>query len=117
MVNTHSNLKNPTHPCFKNWTNLNKSIENQQYMKETGRLIAGPGANNPFKDVTFKIKEYGGSAEDWVKMKSSSYKAPDGKVIESHWIENVKTGERQEFKSVFDKKYKSKLENQRDLHE
>ena len=51
-----------------------------------------------------------GSPADWVKKKSFPYKAPDGKTIELHWIENTKTGEQREFKSIFDKRAKSQIE-------
>ena len=44
------------------------------------------------------------------KKSSSEYLALDGKKIESHWVENIKTGERQEFKSIFDKDFKERIE-------
>ena len=113
MVDTHSNLKNPTHPCFKNWINLNKSIANQQHMKETGSVIAGRGSRDVFRDAPLKAKEYGGSPDDWVKKSSSFYKALDGKEIEMHWIENTRSGQREEFKSIFDRKLKNKIESEK----
>jgi len=35
------------------------------------------------------------------KMSSNSYTAPDGTKFETHWVENIKTGERVEFKTKF----------------
>jgi hypothetical protein len=38
--------------------------------------------------------EYGGSAEDWVKVTSSHYKSPiDGSNFETHAYVNLKTGQ------------------------
>ena len=45
-------------------------------------------------------KEYGGDPGDWVKKTSSTFKAVDGQKISTHWVENVKTSQRVEFKSI-----------------
>ena len=47
---------------------------------------------------------------------STAYTAPDGKTIELHWIENLKTGLRYEHKSIHDLDWKNALkQNKRDL--
>lgn len=39
---------------------------------------------------------------DWVKKVSSSFTALDGVKFETHWVENLKTGERILEKTVMD---------------
>lgn len=113
-------FKNATqhnHPFQKDWIKVNKSIANQAQMSEAltggGRTIAGPGSKNLFRDAPHKALEYGGTPGDWAKKSSFPYKAPDGKTIELHWIENIQTKEQREFKTIFDKKAKGQLESNR----
>lgn len=40
-----------------------------------------------------------GTAGDWAKMSSPKYIGSDGQTFETHWYENVTTGERFEFKT------------------
>jgi hypothetical protein len=70
-------------------------------MGEVGTTMAGAGARVPFRDATRVAKEHGGNAADWVKKSSSSYTARDGATFETHWVENVRTGQRVEFKTKF----------------
>lgn len=44
---------------------------------------------------------HGGHAADWVKKSSSSHTARDGVTFETHWVENVRTGQHVEFKTKF----------------
>ncbi|MCB1655165.1 MAG: hypothetical protein KDI41_15065 [Pseudomonadales bacterium] len=80
---------------------LNKSIASQAQMSEVGTILAGSGARTPFRDAGRVAEIYGGKATDWVKKTSSSYLARDGMRFESHWVENIKTGQRVEFKTKF----------------
>ena len=80
---------------------LNKSLASHAQLGEVGTTIAGAGARVPFRGAERIAEEYGGNAADWVKKSSSSYTAPDGTVFQTHWIENIRTGERIEFKTKF----------------
>jgi RHS repeat-associated protein len=80
---------------------LAKSLASQQQMWEPGLPIAGPGTKRPFRDALRVAAEYGGKPEDWVKMTSRSYRAMDGTQFETHWVENMHTGVRVEFKTRF----------------
>jgi RHS repeat-associated protein len=84
-----------------NGLKLNKSLASQAQMGEVGTTMAGAGARVPFRDATRVAKEHGGNAADWVKKSSSSYTARDGATFETHWVENVRTGQRVEFKTKF----------------
>ena len=70
-------------------------------MGEAGKVMAGPGARVPFRDAPRVAKEYGGRASDWVKKTSTPHTARDGVKFETHWVENIKTGQRVEFKTKF----------------
>ena len=84
-----------------NGLKLNKSLASQAQMSEAGTTMAGAGARVPFRDAARIAKEYGGSASDWVKKSSSSHTARDGTTFETHWVENIRTGQRVEFKTKF----------------
>lgn len=77
---------------------LNKWLGSKQQMEEKGTAMAGAGTKTPFRDSPRLAKEYGGSASDYAKMKSSVHTAPDGQTFRTQWVENVKTRERFEFK-------------------
>ena len=79
---------------------LYKSLASQQQMGEEGITIAGKGAKREFRDVQIVANTYGGKSGDWVKKTSTSYKLPDGSRIETHWVENLKTGQREEYKTI-----------------
>jgi len=68
-------------------------------MGEAGVTMAGTGTNAPFRAAQRVADEFGGSAADWVKKSSSSYTAKDGLQFETHWVENLLTNERVEFKT------------------
>lgn len=80
---------------------LSKYLASQAQMGEVGEIIAGTGGRVPFRDAGKIARQYGGKAADWVKKRSSSYTAKDGTQFETHWVENIKTGERVEFKTKF----------------
>lgn len=65
-----------------------------------GEIIAGAD-KTIFKDASIWSQKYGGEIGDWVKRKSPSVKMEgidDGIPVEVHWVENLKTGERYDWK-------------------
>ncbi|CFU00862.1 YD repeat-containing protein [Burkholderia pseudomallei] len=80
---------------------LNKALASEAQMAETGTRMAGTGARVPFRNAQRIAAEYGGNPADWVKMTSSTHTARDGVTFETHWVENVRTGQRVEFKTKF----------------
>jgi hypothetical protein len=83
---------------------LNKSLASQQQLGEEGIIIIGPGGKNDsaLNSSSRLSDQYGGNPEDWVKKSSTAYEAADGIHVETHWYENVKTGERVEPKVKID---------------
>jgi RHS repeat-associated protein len=80
---------------------LAKSLASEQQMGEPGTPMAGNGTNAPIKDIDRLLQQYGGNAGDWSKMTSSPYNAVDGVQIQTHWYENVQTGQIVEMKTKF----------------
>ena len=80
---------------------LHKSFASRAQMGEVGETMAGADARAAFRGAKRIAEEYGGDAADWVKRRSSSYTARDGAKFETHWVENIRTGERVEFKTKF----------------
>jgi hypothetical protein len=70
-------------------------------MAGAGVPIAGAGSSVKLRVAERLAEQYGGSPSDWVKMTSSPYQGVDGLQFETHWYENVATGERYDFKSKF----------------
>lgn len=66
-----------------------------------GDPIAGAGARVPLRDAPRLAAEYGGAPSDWVKIRSSNYKGPDGSSFEIHGYENQATGQVVELKTKF----------------
>lgn len=90
---------------------LNKSLASQSQLGEAGTIIAGTGSRVPFRDASRVAQQYGGSQGGWVKKTSSAYTARDGTNFETHWLENIHTGQRVEFKTVLSSKRSSKGSN------
>jgi hypothetical protein len=67
-----------------------------------GVSIAGAGTRTgrQIDDIARLVKQYGGEAQDWAKM--STGRTVNGVRVEVHWYENVRTGQRVEFKTPFD---------------
>jgi hypothetical protein len=84
-----------------NGLKLNKALASQAQMGEVGTTMAGAGAKVPFRDAALVAEKYGGNAADWVKKTSSSRTTRDGITFETHWVENVRTGQRVLFKTKF----------------
>ena len=62
-------------------------------------MSTGAGTKSRFRNAKYFAEKYGGNPSNWVKMKSPSYTAPDGFTFRTHWIENILTGQRVNFKS------------------
>lgn len=82
-----------------NRNKLSKSLASEDQMNQPGITMAGGGGRAPFRKAAEIAKVYGGNASDWVKKTSTSHTAPDGIKFETHWVENVRTGQRVEFKT------------------
>ena len=70
-------------------------------VSEPGKIIAGEGAKDPFKHAAKFASDYGGSAEDWVKKTSMKAFTKDGRAFETHWVENLITSQRLQYKIKF----------------
>lgn len=82
---------------------LYKQLASEAQMAEEGIVIAGKGAKKAFEKAEYAAQKYGGHPNDYVKKTSTAVVAPNDKVISTHWIENIKTGERFEFKTIYEK--------------
>ena len=80
---------------------LKNQLASQAQMAEAGTIMAGPGGRVAFRDAQRVASEHGGNAADWVKKTSSSFTDGKGTRFETHWVENIKTGQRVEFKTKF----------------
>jgi RHS repeat-associated protein len=80
---------------------LNKSLASDEQMSQEGKILAGKGGRVPFRDAQRIADQYGGHADDWVKKGTSPYTARDKSMFEIHWVENIHTGQRVEFKTKF----------------
>jgi RHS repeat-associated protein len=76
-----------------------KSLASSDQLGQAGKIIAGEGSDVVFRNADRVASEYGGDAADWVKKTSYNYSAPDGIKFETHWVENLKTGQRVEQKT------------------
>ncbi|MFM0362931.1 RHS repeat-associated core domain-containing protein [Paraburkholderia sediminicola] len=82
-----------------NGSRLGQQLASEAQMGEAGITVAGSGTNSAFRAAQKVADEFGGSAADWVKKSSSSYTSKNGVQFETHWVENIKTGQRVEFKT------------------
>ncbi len=78
---------------------LKKSLASIDQVGQPGAIMAGQGERVPFRDAPRIANDYGGNASDWVKKTGTSYKAPDGISFETHWVENLTSGQRVECKT------------------
>lgn len=85
--------------------NAENLLASENQMNEAGHIMAGPGGRVPFRNAEAVAREYGGSALDWVKKTSSSYTPSNSAPFQTHWVENLKTGQRVEFKTKFPWEY------------
>jgi len=79
--------------------NLGRQLASEQQVGEAGTAMAGAGTSTELRAASRLADRYGGAASDWAKMGSSSYRGADGLQFETHWYENISTGQRLEFKT------------------
>lgn len=75
-----------------------KKLEEQlikgELRSQDGIPIAGKGTEVPINQIDKITKQFGGKSEDWSKMTSDVHKLPDGTKVQSHWYENISTGQK-----------------------
>ena len=76
-----------------NGVKLTQQLASEAQMSQAGRTIISNLRSGPRL-----AQQYGGKAADWVKKSSSSF-SKNGKTFETHWYQNVSTGQRVEFKT------------------
>jgi RHS repeat-associated protein len=78
---------------------LGKQLASEEGVAELlsggGKVIAGPGTKTPLRDVGRLVSEYGGSAEQWVKVTSTAERH-----LQTHGYRNLVTGQLVELKSI-----------------
>jgi hypothetical protein len=86
---------------------LRENLIHQQQLQEVGRITSQGGLHAEqysrhqiFQDVIYYQQKYGGEAKDWVKKSSTRAHLMDKIEMETHWVENLKTGDRFDFKVV-----------------
>ncbi len=72
---------------------LKEYLAKEQQLKEDGVVIT-PTGKKVFRDAKKFAEQYGGQAEDWVKKSSTSFDVDHKISIQTHWVENIKTGQR-----------------------
>jgi len=86
-------------------TLLTKSLASDAQIAELasggGKVIAGVGARAALRDAPRLVKQYGGRAEDWVKVTSRNFKAADGTSFEIHAYKDMNTQQVVELKTKF----------------
>jgi len=87
----------------KAYTSLTKYYASLEQIGSEGMRIAGLGTSTSFRNASHYADRYGGNSEDWVKMSSKPYIANDGVMFETHWVENIITGQRVNHKTKFPK--------------
>jgi RHS repeat-associated protein len=76
-----------------NGVKLTQQLASEAQLSQAGRTIIRNLRSGPRL-----AQQYGGRAADWVKKSSSSF-SKNGKTFETHWYQNVSTGQRVEFKT------------------
>jgi RHS repeat-associated protein len=87
-----------------NAVKLKKDLASRQQMgelKKQAEVMAGKDGRVPIRDVNRLAKEHGGTPQEWTKIRSSNYKAPDGTSFETHAYRNEATGQVVEPKTKF----------------
>ncbi len=85
----------------KNLDTLNKYFASMEQNSNLGVRVKNIDI---LRDASKFVNRYGGKPEDWVKMSSYKYSSIDEQTeFETHWVENDKTGQKVESKTVLDK--------------
>ncbi len=75
---------------------LGRYFASLEHLSQPGKMIIKNLRSGPRL-----AKQYGGNASDWVKMTSTTYNGSGGFKFSTHWYQNVSTGARVEYKTVF----------------
>lgn len=87
-----------------NSSRLRKQMASDQQFGElqtTSQSMAGKGGRVQIRDAPRLANTYGGSTDDWSKIRSSNYKDVDGTSFETHAYRNESTGQVVEPKTKF----------------
>ena len=96
---TTNTIKNKLDPkSVINRDLLYHQLHIQEKMGEVGKTFAGKGTDELFRNEDRIVRHYGGEIGEWVKKTSSDFTTKSGQHIELHWVENMKTGKRVEYK-------------------
>ena len=88
--------------------NLARQLTSEEQMSQAlsgeGKPIFGAGTSEPLDNADRLADQYGGHPEDWTKMRSKSsevhgVQTPNGNKFETHWYQNIKTGQVVEIKT------------------
>ena len=85
---------------------LHNDLCNQEQMSQPGKIThtsSGTTKKDFFRNAEKYARDFGGDVADYVKKTSTSRTLANGEKCEVHWVENLKTGERYNFKTVFPK--------------
>ena len=77
---------------------LYHQLQIQEKLGEIGTPFAGGVTGVLFRNEDRIVKQYGGEMGDWVKSRSTDFTSKAGQDIRLHWVENLKTGQRVEYK-------------------
>jgi RHS repeat-associated protein len=77
-----------------NGVKLGKQLASEAQMAEAGNPIRGHTPQKPLRIASEMAAKHGGDSKDYVKKSSSSYTSGQGLPFETHWEENLKTGQR-----------------------
>ncbi len=85
---------------------LHNDLCNQEQMSQPGKITHRGDLSSThkdyFKDAEKFAKELGGEASDYVKKTSTARILANGETSQVHWVENLKTGQRFNFKTVME---------------
>lgn len=83
---------------------LKRQLASESQMAGRGSPIFGSGTNRPLHEAPRLARTYGGRAQDYAKMGSSGTSRDGGglyDLFETHWYQNLRTGQRFEPKTKF----------------
>ena len=77
---------------------LKQKLAEEQQLNENG-IITHRGGNDStrsdyFRDAEKFAQQYGGKVEEWVKKSRTSFDTSSNSLIQTHWTENLVTGQR-----------------------
>jgi RHS repeat-associated protein len=72
----------------------------REAMTVRGTVIAGGPGRPAIRDIQRLVRVHGSQPRDWVKVSGPSHRL-GGRVVEMHWYQNLRTGQRVDFKPVF----------------